>query len=172
MGPGRKEWKDQEQKTQEGAPLPPRLAAPPRPTDRQLLTSNLQLSNLQPAPPTCNLQPQPATSNLQPPTSQFLPIFAPHSTKRTMTTRYETVFILTPVLSGGPGKGGGKEVQRSSEERQWQGPPRRELGMRKLAYPIQKKSSASTTSSSSNASPRSWTSSRRSSAATSGSSGS
>jgi small subunit ribosomal protein S6 len=64
----------------------------------------------------------------------------PKSTERHMTNRYETVFILTPVLSEDQTKEAVKKFKdlilagsgKIHHEESW--------GMRKLAYPIQKKS--------------------------------
>ena len=68
----------------------------------------------------------------------FAPHFQPNSH---MTNRYETVFILTPVLSEDQTKEAVKKFKdlikaghgKVRHEENW--------GMRKLAYPIQKKSS-------------------------------
>jgi small subunit ribosomal protein S6 len=76
--------------------------------------------------------------------ARILPVKAlhlrPKSTEGNMTNRYETVFILTPVLSEDQAKETVKKFKdlikagsgKVHHEENW--------GMRKLAYPIQKKS--------------------------------
>ena len=85
--------------------------------------------------------------------------------------RYETVFIITPVLSD----------EQTKEWSEVQGPPQRQganitheenWGMRKLAYPIQKKSTGFYYLVEFDADPRPSFRSRRNSAVTSASSGS
>lgn len=57
-----------------------------------------------------------------------------------MTNRYETVFILTPVLSEDQTKEAVKKVKGLIKEAGGKVHHEENWGMRKLAYPIQKKS--------------------------------
>ena len=57
-----------------------------------------------------------------------------------MKNRYETVFILTPVLSEGQAKEAVKKVKGLIKEASGKVHHEEDWGMRKLAYPIQKKS--------------------------------
>ena len=58
-----------------------------------------------------------------------------------MTTRYETVFILTPVLSEDQAKEAVKKFKDLLKKGSGKVHHEENWGMRKLAYPIQKKSS-------------------------------
>ncbi len=65
----------------------------------------------------------------------------PNFTKRPMTKRYETVFILTPVLSEDQAKETVGKFKALLKEGRGKIHHEENWGMRKLAYPIQKKSS-------------------------------
>jgi small subunit ribosomal protein S6 len=65
----------------------------------------------------------------------------PKFTKRHMTNRYETVFILTPVLSEDQAKEAVTKFKDLLKEGNGKVRHEENWGMRKLAYPIQKKSS-------------------------------
>jgi len=57
-----------------------------------------------------------------------------------MVTRYETVFILTPVLSEDQVKETVKKVEATLKDQKAKVLHRENWGLKKLAYPIQKKS--------------------------------
>jgi small subunit ribosomal protein S6 len=71
----------------------------------------------------------------------FFYIRAPNLTERLMTNRYETVFILTPVLSEDQAKEAVSKFKDLLKEGRGKVRHEESWGMRKLAYPIQKKSS-------------------------------
>jgi small subunit ribosomal protein S6 len=64
----------------------------------------------------------------------------PKSTERHMTNRYEAVFILTPVLSEDQTKEAVKKFKDLIQSGDGKIHHEESWGMRKLAYPIQKKS--------------------------------
>jgi small subunit ribosomal protein S6 len=71
----------------------------------------------------------------------FVYIRGPNNRKSHMTNRYETVFILTPVLSEDQTKEAVKKFKDLIKKGRGKVHHEESWGMRKLAYPIQKKSS-------------------------------
>ena len=71
---------------------------------------------------------------------EFRYIRGPNNRNSRMTNRYETVFILTPVLSEDQTKETVKKIKDLIKAGRGKVHHEESWGMRKLAYPIQKKS--------------------------------